>query len=125
VSTGLATLDSREAAHAWLERLLKPDGAAPRPPEEQPEMDTLMQEIISDAVRRHGKPVSLMSKEERIQAVQAMMQRGLFIVKGGVDRAASALAVSRFTIYNYLEALRERDGIPPVAKPRKPALRTR
>jgi predicted transcriptional regulator YheO len=125
-----ADLTIAEAAHAWLERLLKPDGAAPRAAEEQPEMDTLMQEIISDAVRRHGKPVSLMSKEERIQAVQAMMQRGLFIVKGGVDRAASALAVSRFTIYNYLEALRERDGaprpeVPPVAKPRARALRSR
>jgi hypothetical protein len=39
-----------------------------------------------------------------------MMQRGLFIVKGGVERAASALGVSRFTIYNYQEALRGRMG---------------
>jgi predicted transcriptional regulator YheO len=36
-----------------------------------------------------------------------MQQRGLFIVKGGVERAAAALGVSRYTIYNYLEALRQ------------------
>lgn len=54
--------------------------------------------------RQNGSQVSL------IQAVQAMMQRGLFIVKGGVERAATALGVTRFTIYNYLEALRERAG---------------
>jgi hypothetical protein len=41
-----------------------------------------------------------------------MMQRGLFIVKGGVERAAAALGVSRFTIYNYLDVLRERNGAP-------------
>jgi predicted transcriptional regulator YheO len=99
-----------EAAHAWLGLLLKPNGAAPSSASEAPEMDTLMQEIISDAVRRTGKPVRLMAKEEKVQAVQAMMQRGLFIVKGGVERAASALGVTRFTIYNYLEALRERNG---------------
>ena len=95
-----------EAAHAWLGRLLQPIGAAPPAGGEEPEMDTLMKEIISDAVRRLGKPVSVMNRQEKIQAVQAMMQRGLFIVKGGVERAAGALGVSRFTIYNYLEALR-------------------
>ncbi len=99
-----------EAAHAWLGRLLQPHGVPPAAREEEPEMDTLMKEIISDAVRRLGKPVGLLNKVERVQAGQAMMQRGLFIVKGGVERAASALGVSRFTIYNYQEALRERLG---------------
>lgn len=99
-----------EAAHAWLGRLLHPHGAPAPQAEEEPEMDVLMKEIISDAVRRLGKPISMMNKEEKIQAVQAMMQRGLFIVKGGVERAAAALGVTRFTIYNYQEALRSRNG---------------
>lgn len=98
-----------EATHAWLEGFLmrsqnKPAQAA----QPQPEMDTLMQEIISDAVRRLGKPVSMMNKDEKTQAVQAMLRRGLFIVKGGVELAAKALGVTRFTIYNYMEVLRQR-----------------
>lgn len=106
-----ADLTIIEAAHTWLGLLLHPNGSSTAPREEAPaQMDSLMQEIISDAVRRLGKPVSLMNKEEKIQAVQAMMQRGLFIVKGGVERAARALGVTRFTIYNYLEALREREA---------------
>lgn len=104
-----------EAAHTWLGLLLHPKGSAPPARDDDtPEMDSLMQEIISDAVRRLGKPVSLMNRQEKIQAVQAMMQRGLFIVKGGVERAARALGVTRFTIYNYLEALREREAPQPV-----------
>jgi predicted transcriptional regulator YheO len=108
-----ADLTMMQAAHAWLDRQLRPSGgAAGEDRAEEPEMGALIKEIISDAVKRLGKPVNLMDREEKVQAVQAMMQRGLFIVKGGVERAAAALGVSRFTIYNYLDVLRERNGAP-------------
>ena len=100
-----------EAAHGLLERLLKP---APAPTESTqpaaPEMDELMKEIIEDAVNTLGKPVSSMSKDDKIYAVQVMMRRGLFIVRGGVGRAAAALGVTRHSIYNYLDAVKERNG---------------
>ena len=65
-----------------------------------------MREIIDDAVRRLGKPASRMNKDEKTAAVQTMFERGLFIVKGGVERAAAALGVTRFTVYNYLDSIR-------------------
>lgn len=102
------------ATHAWLEQMLQPfrQAAAPEAPAaapaaDAPQMDVLMQEIIGDAVS-----LEKMSKEEKIQAVREMQRRGLFIVKGGVQRAAAALQVSRFTIYNYMEELRRREGAP-------------
>lgn len=104
-----ADLTGFEAAQAWLSRLLEPvQKKTVAQPDESPDMDALVKEIIADAVRRLGKPVSMMRKDEKIQAVETMMQRGLFIVKGGVEHAAASLGVTRFTIYNYLEALRER-----------------
>jgi predicted transcriptional regulator YheO len=106
-----ADLSQFEVAHAWLGQLLQPLQSAGAAVAEKPEMDVLMQEIIRDAVHRAGKPLSMMKKLEKISAVRAMQQRGLFIVKGGVERAAAALGVSRYTIYNYLEALRREDGV--------------
>ncbi|CAN7730343.1 helix-turn-helix domain-containing protein [Variovorax sp. LjRoot84] len=50
----------------------------------------------------------LMRKDEKTAAVAQMLDRGLFIVKGGVDKAASALGVTRFTVYNYLDDLKSR-----------------
>lgn len=100
-----------QATHAWMEQMLQPFrqaqalAPAPAPAVEAPQMDVLMQEIIGDAVS-----LAKMSKEEKIQAVREMQRRGLFIVKGGVQRAAAALKVSRFTIYNYMEELRRREG---------------
>ncbi|WP_306392541.1 helix-turn-helix transcriptional regulator [Telluria beijingensis] len=105
-----ADMSNFEMAHAWLGQYLHPVLPATQPEPEKPEMDVLMHEIISDAVRRYGKPVGLMNKREKTLAVQTMQQRGLFIVKGGVERAAGALGVSRYTIYNYLEALRQENA---------------
>jgi predicted transcriptional regulator YheO len=47
-----------------------------------------------------------MNKQAKVEAVRVMQERGLFIVKGGVEKAAAALGVSRYTVYNYLEQLR-------------------
>lgn len=103
-----ADLSGFQMAHGWLAQMLKPMlPVAPQPPAE-PQLDTLMQEIISEAVGPGGSAETL-SREDKIQAVGAMQRRGLFIVKGGVERAAAALRVSRYTIYNYMEQLRRRE----------------
>lgn len=110
-----ADLSGFRMAHGWLARMLEPmmQPAAPAPPSPssppgEAQMDTLMQEIISAAVGPGGSADS-MRREDKIQAVGAMQRRGLFIVKGGVERAAAALQVSRYTIYNYMELLRQRE----------------
>jgi predicted transcriptional regulator YheO len=109
-----ADLSGFQAAQGWLAQMLKPmlltaaaPETAPEPPAES-QMDTLMQEIISQAVGPGGNAEAL-RREDKILAVGAMQRRGLFIVKGGVERAAAALQVSRFTIYNYMEQLRRRE----------------
>ncbi len=97
-------------AHALLQSMLARPKETEASREAAPGIDALMKEIIAEAVHRFGKPVSAMDKDEKIHAVESMMQRGLFIVKGGVERAASALGVTRFTIYNYLDVLRQRSA---------------
>lgn len=102
-----ADLSQFEVAHAWLGLLLQPLQQAGVLAADRPQMDLLMQDIIRDAVRLTGKPLAMMNKQEKIAAVRAMQHRGLFIAKGGVEQAAGALGVSRYTIYNYLEAVRQ------------------
>jgi len=113
-----------EVAHSWLERILNTKPLAQPVQASEPQMEILMKEIINDAVHKLGKPIAMMNKEEKIYAVHVMMQRGLFIVKGGVERAAKALGVTRHSVYNYLEELRKRnssiaeDLLPPSRRPK-------
>jgi predicted transcriptional regulator YheO len=76
-------------------------------PDPEPCVDALIHEIIQDGIRSTGKTVSSMSKEDKVDAVHYMNKRGLFLIRSSVDIAASSLAVSRFTIYNYLDELKK------------------
>jgi len=67
-------------------------------------MEILMAQIIQDSLKRLGS--EKMTKHAKVDAVRVMQERGLFIVKGGVEKAAAALGVTRFTVYNYLEQIR-------------------
>ncbi|MGR6655167.1 helix-turn-helix transcriptional regulator [Pseudomonas mosselii] len=92
-----------EAAMAFLQHF-QPLGAAPAPADEAADITALMAGIIQDALQRSGQ--GRMNKQAKVEAVRLMQERGLFIVKGGVEKAAEALGVTRYTVYNYLEQLR-------------------
>lgn len=102
INTDVSGLD---AAMAFL-RHFEPLGATAlaNSGSEAADMPVLMAEIIEAALQGSGQ--GRMNKQAKVQAVRAMQERGLFIVKGGVEKAAEALGVTRYTIYNYLEQLR-------------------
>lgn len=69
-------------------------------------IEDLMHEIIStthvlDTTRRRAD-----IKRANILAVKNMQEKGIFLIKGGVEKAAAALGVTRYTIYNYLDELK-------------------
>ena len=105
-----ADFHSIEAAQALLARMLPARNGAKEevPKVEVLDTEALMLDIISSAVRRYGKPVHKMDKEEKTAAVEMMLERGLFMVRGGVERAAAAVGGTRFTIYNYLHQVKLR-----------------
>lgn len=76
----------------------------------QNDVGGIMSQIIRESIRQLGKPVSMMSKQDKLEAVRVMKSRGLFLVRGSVERVARALRVSRFTIYNYLDELKAADA---------------
>ncbi len=101
-----ADLNGLKAAHACLEQIL---GTATRPEEkvgDQPDLELLMKEIIQETLPGLATTDRAMNKKAKIEAVRQMQERGLFIVKGGVEKAAAALGVTRYTIYNYLDEIR-------------------
>ena len=79
--------------------------------EAAPRVETVVQDIVDEAIRASGKPVSIMTKDDKMLAVDQMRQRGIFLIRSSVDMVAKGLGVSRFTIYNYLDELK-RSAVP-------------
>lgn len=69
-------------------------------------VDTLIDQVISSM----SIPDGSISKEDKMRVVYELDSKKIFLVKGAVDRVASVLGVSRYTIYNYLEQQRSRDN---------------
>lgn len=51
-----------------------------------------------------GAPLADMSREDKQRAVRLLDERGAFQLRKAVEEVADALSVSRFTVYNYLNA---------------------
>ena len=93
---------------ALLEEIAKPP-AAPAdavPEDTQLEVGEVIPQMIQEALAEVGKPPKFMDREDRLRAVRLMHERGLFLIRGGVERAAAALGISKFTLYSYLKEVR-------------------
>lgn len=64
------------------------------------DVEELAELLISEAIRESGVPVDLMHKKHKLEVIRSLKSRGFF--RDGVEMIASALQVTRFTIYNYL-----------------------
>ena len=87
-----------------------PDDAAPdeQPPRE-PENVAVMIENLMDKTLA-GADAHAMTREDRLEKIRFMDAKGIFLMKGSVDRAAEKLGVNRVTIYSYLDEVRGKRG---------------
>jgi predicted transcriptional regulator YheO len=74
-------------------------------------IDDLARSVLRDAMAATGVPPELMHKRHKVAVVGELRRRGFFAIRDGVELAAAALGISRYTIYNYLNEL-EADGRP-------------
>jgi predicted transcriptional regulator YheO len=54
-----------------------------------------------------GKPAATMTRDEKIRAVEFFDSKGVFLITRAGDRISEFLHVSKFTLYQYLEAARK------------------
>ena len=66
-----------------------------------PHLADSLDHILLDLQRKHG-PLAELGRKEKQTVVRILEERGAFSVRHGVETVASALGVSRFTVYNYL-----------------------
>ena len=69
------------------------------------DIDELAEVVLQRALVEAEVPVELMQKRHKIKVVQRLKEHGLFLLKDAVELTASALHVTRFTIYNYLNEI--------------------
>lgn len=74
-----------------------------------PHLSNALDRLLTEMTRQFdGRPLTELDRLDKQRVVALLEERGAFTVRHGVETVASALGVSRFTVYNYLN--RQVDG---------------
>ena len=65
--------------------------------------------MIAKILAEMGKTPAAMSREEKMEVVKRLEERGAFLVKRSAEQVAEALDLSRYTIFSYLKEIRHGD----------------
>jgi len=79
------------------------------PTEKEPErivqnVNDLLIELIEQSVHQVGKPVALMTKDDKIKAIQFLNNSGAFLITKSGDKVSNYFGISKYTLYSYLDA---------------------
>lgn len=70
------------------------------------DVNEMLDILIDQSIRYVGTPVENMTREEKMKGLQFLDERGAFLIKKSSDRIAQSYGISRFSLYNYLDAVR-------------------
>lgn len=72
-----------------------------------PQLAESLDRILAALERERGRPLPELDRKAKQEVVRVLEARGAFSVRHGVETVATALGVSRFTVYNYLNRERQ------------------
>ncbi len=65
---------------------------------------TIIDELIDNIIK--NKDVGNLKRRDNIEIIRFMDEKGVFLVKGAIDKVAASMGLSKVTIYSYLDAIR-------------------
>lgn len=93
---------------AMEETLRQFTAAAPEAQNDSPapitrNVSDLLDELIEQSVKRVGKPVALMTKEEKVNAIGFLNDTGAFLITKSGGKVCKYFGISKYTLYSYIE----------------------
>lgn len=73
-------------------------------------VEMLLDDLIEHSVKLVGKPVALMTKDDKIKAINYLNESGAFLITRSGDKVAGYFNISKFTLYNYIDMGKKMTG---------------
>jgi predicted transcriptional regulator YheO len=97
-------------AQEWVQEAL---GSASTTIDERFErsVDEVLETLIQNAISSVGKNTADMTREEKVAIVAYLETKGAFLIRYSVERVAELLGMTKYTIYNYLDEIRNKPEV--------------
>lgn len=66
-------------------------------------VNDLLDDLIEQSDRLIGKPVALMTKEDKVRAIHFLNEHGALLITKSGDKIANHFGISKYTLYSYLD----------------------
>lgn len=66
-------------------------------------VNDLLDDLIEQSDRLVGKPVAVMTKEDKVRAIQFLNDHGALLITKSGDKIANHFGISKYTLYSYLD----------------------
>ena len=67
------------------------------------DVNQLLDALLKKAMEEVGKPVSYMTRDDKIRVVKYLDQKGAYLITKSGNRICQFLDISKFTLYSYLD----------------------
>ena len=94
-------------ATGTLQEFTAPKDLQSTPERISPNVNDVLDDLIDHSVKLVGKPVELMSKDDKIRAIQFLSERGALLITKSGDKIARHFGISKYTLYSYLDQKQE------------------
>ena len=79
------------------------DEAAAEPQTITHNVNDLLDELIRQSAQLVGKPVALMTKEDKVKAIRFLNESGAFLITKAGQRVCNFYGISKYTLYSYID----------------------
>ena len=66
-------------------------------------VNDLLDDLIEQSDRLVGKPVAMMTKEDKVRAIRFLNDSGALLITKSGDKIANHFGISKYTLYSYLD----------------------
>lgn len=66
-------------------------------------VNDLLEELIKQSAQLVGKPVALMTKDDKIKAIRFLNESGAFTIMKAGQRVCNFFGISKYTLYSYID----------------------
>lgn len=66
-------------------------------------VNDLLDDLIRQSVALVGKPVAMMTKDDKVRAIQFLNDSGAFLITKSGDKVSSFFGISKYTLYSYID----------------------
>ena len=86
-----------------IQEFTRTDAAAQEPQTITHNVNDLLEELIKQSAQLVGKPVALMTKDDKIKAIRYLNESGAFTIMKAGQRVCNFFGISKYTLYSYID----------------------